>query len=181
MKGVLMLKNGVLLILVLSTLLAACGGTGALPGGPTGPGPGGPVPNELVGDWYTGTISNIQFYDPVTGSWADTNGQGYYFIFNPDGTYEEGAVINSTSYNCSFRLMGRAVGTFTATADTLTLYQQERRTKVADTCSGVGENVKGPETIAYSWSLGADEYGNEGLSLWLSDGSLYGTFYPWGE
>lgn len=139
------------------------------------------MPGELVGSWFTGDISNIQFYDPVTGSWADPNGEGFYFIFNPDGTYEEGAVINSTSYNCSFRLLGRAVGTFAATADTLTLYQQERRTQAAGNCSGAGENVEGPTTTVYGWSLGADEYGNEGLSLWLSDGTLYGTFYPWGE
>lgn len=176
-----MIKKGALLILVLSALLAACGQFGTVPGGPSGPLPSTPVPSELAGSWYTGTISNIQFYDPVTGSWADTNGEGFYFIFNPDGTYEGGAVISSTSYNCSLKLLGRAVGTFSATADTLTLYQQERRTQVANTCSGVGENVTGSETIQYGWSFGVDAYGNEGLSLTLPDGTLYGTFYPWGE
>lgn len=160
---------------VLCALLAACGGLGAVPGGPSGP-----IPAELAGSWYTGTISNIQPYDPVTGQWGDTNGEGFYLILNQNGTYEEGAVISSTSYNCSIKLLGRAVGTFAATADTLTLYQQERRTQVSNTCSGVGENVTGPETIVYGWSRGRDEYGNEGLSLTLPDGSLYGTFYPWG-
>ncbi len=56
-------------------LLAACsGGT-----------PRTPVPNELVGAWYNGTVSDINFVDWSVGSWDNGGGTGNMYRFSPDG------------------------------------------------------------------------------------------------
>ena len=166
-----------LVLMLLTLLLAACGSTPS----PT-PAPGnGSLHTELVGDWFTGNISSIQFYNPTTGSWAAPNGEGFYFIFKADGTYEEGAVINSTQYNCTIQLLGRAVGTAEVSGNTLTLHQKNRKVHVTNTCSGVGDNEVGAGDSVYSYEIKNDANGNYGLFLTQSDGTPYNTFYPWGD
>lgn len=171
----------IILISLAALMLAACGGSLApMPGPGADPASNaGSLPSELVGNWFTGTISSIQFYNPVSGSWAPPNGEGFYFIFRADGTYEEGAVINSTQYNCTIQLLGRAVGTAEASGGTLTLHQDNRKVHVTNTCNGVGDNEVGAANTLYTYELKNDENNNYGLFLTQSDGTPYAAFYPW--
>lgn len=137
------------------------------------------VPQELVGSWFSGTISSIQFYDPIANQWAAPNGDGFYFVFGSDGRYEEGAAINNTQFNCSIQLLGRAVGTLVVDGTNLTLNQESGLTHVTNTCSGVGENVMGIATRSHGWSITTDEVGRALLSLTQPDGGIYGTFWRW--
>jgi hypothetical protein len=136
-------------------------------------------PAELVGSWYTGTISSIQYYDPVDGAWADPNGEGFYLILDADGGYEEGAVIQSTMYSCSSRLLGRAVGDWSIEGYQLWLARESGETSIVGNCSGSGTNTMGPQVDIYYWELGPDEYGVETLTLKMSDLSPYAAYRRW--
>ena len=83
----------ILSLLALVVLFAACSTTPEpTPDPGDNPEPGsGSLPQELQGEWFAGSISSIQFYDPITGDWAAPNGSGFYMIFKADGSYEEGA------------------------------------------------------------------------------------------
>jgi hypothetical protein len=136
-------------------------------------------PTELVGSWFTGTISSIQYYDPVTGAWADPNGEGFYLVLDADGGYEEGAVIQSTMYSCSSRLLGRAVGEWSIEGYQLWLARESGETSITGTCSGSGSDTMGPQVSIYYWELGPDAYGTETLTLKMSDLSPYAAYHRW--
>jgi hypothetical protein len=138
-------------------------------------------PTELVGSWFTGTISSIQYYDPVTGTWADPNGEGFYLILDADGGYEEGAVIQSTMYSCSSRLLGRAVGEWSIEGYQLWLARESGKTSITGTCTGSGSNTMGPQVDIYYWELGPDAYGSETLTLRMSDLSPYAAYHRWAD
>jgi hypothetical protein len=148
------------------------------PGASSGPRPSA-RPAALVGSWFTGSISSIQYYDPVTGEWADPNGEGFYLILDADGGYEEGAVIQSTMYSCSSRLLGRAVGEWSIEGYQLWLARESGETSVTGNCSGSGTNTMGPQVDIYYWQLGPDDYGTETLTLRMGDLSPYAAYHRW--
>lgn len=145
---------------------------------PAGPRPSA-LPAGLVGSWYTGTVSTIQYHDPVDGSWADPKGEGFYLILGADGSYEEGAVIQSTMYNCSSRLLGRAVGAWSIEGYQLWLVRESGETSITGNCTGSGTNTMGPQTAIYDWKLGPDAYGTETLTLTMGDLSPYAAYHRW--
>jgi hypothetical protein len=145
---------------------------------PVGPQPSARPP-ELVGSWFTGTVSSIHYHDPVVGSWADPNGEGFYLILDSDGSYEEGAVIQSTMYGCSSKLLGRAVGDWSIEGYQLWLARESGETSITGNCTGSGTNTMGPEVAIYYWELGPDDYGTETLTLKMGDMSPYAAYHRW--
>jgi hypothetical protein len=140
---------------------------------------GGPA--GLAGSWFDGTISSIQVYDRDTGVFADPNGEGFYFIFEPDGTYREGAVISNTQGICSMRLVGENQGTWSADATSVVLDQAGGSISITNTCGDSGTYAQPSKQTTYAWSVGPDDYGTETLSLTSADGSPYGRFHRWGD
>lgn len=130
------------------------------------------VPADLAGAWFTGTLSTLQYYDRSTGEWQDPSGSGFYFIFDDDGDYETGAVIDSTVAGCTMRLLGAEVGTVTVDGDQLTVYRHWVTTHVTNSCGNDGDRTQGQETRYMAWSIDQDETGREWLSLVHSDGSI---------
>jgi hypothetical protein len=100
----------------LALTLAACGGSDA---GATGPGDGhgSRVPDELVGKWYSGTVSPSNYYDPSTGHWG---GQGYtsgvMYTFTPDGHYVMAYQTTSELYDCGTLTLFYVKGNMTVDA-----------------------------------------------------------------
>ena len=135
----------------------------------------------LAGSWFDGTISSIQSYDRDTGIFADPNGEGFYFIFEPDGSYREGAVISNTQLNCSMRLLGENQGTWSADAEQLVLDQTGGSISITNTCGDSGIYPQGVRRSVYQWSVGPDDYSTETLSLSTTDGAPYGRFHRWAE
>jgi hypothetical protein len=127
--------------------------------------PGPPRPRRKGG-----TISSIQFYSPTDGSWAPTNGSGFYFVIDADGGYEYGAVINSTVYNCSAQLRGVERGTAVLDGDAFVTHRHGRVTRMENTCGRSADSSLGPAVLTYHWSLD-DSSGSERLSLTAPDGS----------
>ena len=169
----------ILRALVVAAALAACGGGGSIPNGaiPVLDTPRSAMAPALAGRWFSGTISSIQFYSPTDGSWAPTNGSGFYFIIGADGDYEYGAVINSTVYNCSAQLRGVERGTAVLDGDAFVTHRHGRVTRMDNTCGRSSESTLGPAVLTYRWSLD-DSSGSERLTLTAPDGSAT-TYSRW--
>jgi len=166
-----MTKRILLLSFISLSLAAACDADGGGPGG--GPAtPRSPLPAELVGAWFTGTLSSIQYYDRVTGQWQNPSGSGFYFIFEADGRYETGAVIDSTVSGCNMRLLGTETGTVTRDEDLLTVYRHWVKVKVTNTCGDDGERTQGQATSLVTWAIETDESGLDWLVLSHADGAI---------
>jgi uncharacterized protein (DUF2141 family) len=98
-----------------------------------------PVPtnpsNPLVGNWYQGSSSGVDYYNPSTGSWAPPSGSGFRFTFNPDGTYEYSGLMQSSLYNCTMTVFGYETGKYSLQNDILVLTQNVSKMKSQDTCN----------------------------------------------
>ena len=130
------------------------------------------VPAPLRGEWFTGTLSTIQYYDRDTGVFQNPSGSGFYFIFYPDGDYETGAVIDSTVAGCTKRLLGNEFGTLTVDGNDLTVYRAQITVSITDTCGHDGVRTQGAETRHLTWSVAPDGAGLWWLSLTHDDGSV---------
>ncbi len=127
------------------------------------------VPAELVGAWHHGSVSSINFYNPTTGSWANGYGEGLFYKFNSDGTFEYGWQVYANSYGCSSRALVYKKGTVTVdpATSTIQVYVTMARVHGEDSCAP-SSNCDRPvplinETLI--WEFGKDEYGN--TVLWL--------------
>ncbi|UJR87344.1 MULTISPECIES: hypothetical protein [Sandaracinus] len=129
------------------------------------------VPAEIAGEWFTGTLSTIQYYNRDNGEWLDPSGEGFYFILDPDGFYETGAVITSTVAGCTMRLLGTEVGTVVIEGDEVTVHRHWVKTHVTNSCGNSGERTQGQETRTMWWSVETDSSGVEWLVLDHGDGT----------
>lgn len=136
------------------------------------------VPAPLAGDWFTGSLSTIQYYDETTGQFADPSGEGFYFIFGSDGIYETGAAINSTVSGCTARLLGDERGTLVVDGPNITVYRDYVTVQVTNTCGNSGTRTQGAETRQLTWSVRRDESNLEWLDLRHTDGSVE-TYRRW--
>ncbi len=134
------------------------------------------LPSRLAGAWYTGTLSSLEHYDTVNQKWVDRGGSGFYYIFGADGSYESGAVIDSTVAGCTVRLLGKEIGTVTLEGETMTAHRAWVRTHATNSCGQSGEHEEGPETTSFRWELGEDEFG-EVLVIELDGGTA--RYRPW--
>jgi uncharacterized protein (DUF2141 family) len=101
----------------------------------TTPAPTSPTSNTLVGNWYQGSSSGVDYYNPSTGSWAPPSGSGFRFTFNADGTYESSGLLQSSLYNCTMTIFSYETGTYNLQNDILVLTQTLSKMKSQDTCN----------------------------------------------
>lgn len=154
-------------------LLTACGG--AIQPGPQ-PLPGTPVPAELQGAWRYGTISSVDYYDPVTGSWGAPSGTGDLFTLSADGAYERSRLLQVTTYGCESYVFIWEVGTVALTDTQLTFQPAESAVKSQMCTPADTEETRNTvEGETYGWTLGPDDYGETVLTLIFESGetSLY--------
>ncbi|HEX8387154.1 MAG TPA: hypothetical protein VF576_13270, partial [Rubricoccaceae bacterium] len=136
----------------------------------------------LVGSWWEGTLSTIQFYNPSTGQWAAPNGTGIFLTLYADGTFRAGGILNVTTGYCTSTLMVDERGTYSATGTVsggLTLARQTGHSRASNTCgTQVYERVLEPETVAYTFALGQDGQGDETLTR-SRGGQPHSTMRRW--
>lgn len=68
------------------------------------------VPATLAGEWTSGSISPVEYYDPAAGKWADASGTSSILRIRPDGTYEQTDLLSVTTYGCTSKLLMRQEG-----------------------------------------------------------------------
>lgn len=127
------------------------------------------VPVELVGAWHHGSVSSINFYNPNTGSWANGYGEGLFYSFKADGTFEYGWQVYANTYGCSSRALVYRKGTVTVdpATSTIKVYTTYARIHSEDNCvaSSNYDRAIPLENETLIWELGKDEYNN--TVLWL--------------
>jgi hypothetical protein len=163
--------------------LVACSSTepgGA--GGGGGGGTGGTVPAELVGSWYNGSVSPTNYYNPGSGQWNNAYGEGMFYTFKADGTFEFGYEIQSGSYGCTNTVMWYKSGRVDSNpaAQTVTVRPRVALLNSQDNCHPEWNYEKpidpSPEQLA--WHFGKDAYGYDALLLDFPTGDEI-AFYPW--
>lgn len=160
--------NQTLALALASILVAGCGN-----GDPDAlDTPATPLPEPLAGEWLTGTLSTLQYYDATNGTWLDPSGEGFYYLLDGDGRYETGAVIDSTVGGCTLRLLGVERGTMALEGETLTIHRHWVRTHVTNSCGGTAERTLGYEVRTWTWRIELDETGLEWLVLTHEDGAV---------
>ena len=143
---------------------------GAAPARPEAAPPTGAA-SGLLGEWYHGSPSAIQYVDQYTGASAPTNGVGSFLHLNADGTYREGGVLQLTTYGCTSVVYVDAEGTYRISGNTLTLDQAAGRSW-GKVCGGETYNrTLGAETKSYAFELGNGPRGQT-LTRYL-DGEYY--------
>jgi hypothetical protein len=149
--------------------LAACGG------GDEATGPDAPrtsVPAELVGTWFQGSVSNTDYYNPSTGSWAGPSGTGVAYTFTANGEYQHAGVLQSSLYGCTSIVFGWDRGAVAVRGTEVTLTATSGRLKSEDNCVAEYNYDKSiavdPTVVTYE--VGVDDYGTETLWLTWPDG-----------
>ncbi|NUM74481.1 hypothetical protein HUU40_08980 [candidate division KSB1 bacterium] len=126
-----------------------------------------PVPTALVGAWYSGTVSDVNFYDRATGQFGSPSGTGIFLKLSAEGYYEKGVLLQSSLYNCTMTFFAYNSGTITFKDSTITLYPTYGRIKSSDNCVAENNYLKNDQLVTETIiaKLGEDEWGNE--TLWL--------------
>jgi hypothetical protein len=129
-------------------------------GGGSGPAPTPSAPpassGGLVGAWYSGSPSVIQYMDPDTGTSAPTSGLGTFLVLEADGSYREGGILRTTTYSCTSEVFVDAYGTYRVSGETLTLDQSGGRSW-GHVCGGeTYHRTLGAETKVYTFTLDGD-------------------------
>jgi hypothetical protein len=156
------------------TMPAATAGVHTAPTGATPP-----LPAGLAGDWFSGTLSVVQAYDPISGQWADPNGAGVFLLIDATGAYQEGGVLESIAYSCTIRLRASSQGTLHAEGIQLVLERSGGTTTMTNTCGGDGTYPQEPERLTYRYALDVDASGHETLTLTELDGTPYLAYQRW--
>ncbi len=125
------------------------------------------VPAQLVSTWQRGTVSSINFYNPLTGTWGAPSGTGMFFKFTRDGYYEKGVLLQSSLYGCTMTFFAYNKGTMTVEGNKIVLYPAYGKIKSIDNCVEKNNYEKPDELKSETllWEHGQDEYGVE--TLWL--------------
>lgn len=116
-----------------------------------------PAPSgDLVGHWYSGSPSAIQYVDPNTGMNAPTSGIGQFLLLDADGSYREGGILRTTTYSCTSEVYVDTRGTYRVSGNTLVLNQSGGRSW-GHVCGGqTYERTLGAETTTYTLTLSGD-------------------------
>jgi hypothetical protein len=125
------------------------------------------VPAALVGEWQTGTVSSVNFYNPTTGVWGAPSGTGMFFKFTQDGYYEKGVLLQSSLYGHTSTFFAYNKGTMTVEDNMIVLYPTYGKIKSVDNMVQENNYEKPDELKSETmlWEKGFDEYGLE--TLWL--------------
>jgi len=125
------------------------------------------VPLDLVGEWQTGTVSSVNFYNPVTGVWGAPSGTGIFFKFTQDGYYEKGVLLQSSLYGHTMTFFAYNKGTLTIEDSVIITYPTYGRIKSTDNMVQENNYEKNDELKSETliWAKGIDEYEVE--TLWL--------------
>jgi hypothetical protein len=145
-------------------------------------GTNGTVPAELVGSWYYGSVSPTNYYNPGSGQWSNAYGEGMFYTFKADGTFEFGYEVQAGSYGCTNTVMWYKSGGVNAdpSAQTVTVRPRVALLNSKDNCrpewNYEKEIDKSPEQL--SWRFGQDDWGYDALFLRFPSGEEI-AFYRW--
>jgi hypothetical protein len=116
-----------LLLVVLASLLGSCG-QNAFSGS-------GAVPNELVGIWVLGTMTDVISVDANNNPSGDRTGTGLYYKFNPDSSFGYAYSETVTNLGCTVNYFVYKAGRLEISGANLVLHPSSGRATYKDSCN----------------------------------------------
>jgi len=78
------------------------------------------VPENLIGNWFEGSMSILQEQNMSTGQISSKYGSSIGYVINSDGTFRYAALIKSTMYGCTTSLWNDRRGKISIEGDKIT-------------------------------------------------------------
>lgn len=132
---------------------------------------GSKLSSNLQGEWYSGSVSPMEYYNSVTGLWSNASGTSTLLKLNEDGTYQKTGLLVITTYSCTSKVFVQEQGKVVQSGNQLNFTPSSSLSQ-GYTCtpdhSYKQENTAKPSAVQYS--LEQREYGLT-LSLTNADGS----------
>ncbi|PYE53792.1 hypothetical protein [Deinococcus yavapaiensis] len=75
---------------------------------------------ELRGEWHSGRLSPIEYYNTATGKWAEASGTSVILKLRDDLSYERTGLLVVTTYGCTSKLLVQEKGKVTQNGSMLT-------------------------------------------------------------
>jgi hypothetical protein len=126
--------------------------------GVSSPGPASAArssPTSVVGEWYTGRLSTIQYQDRVTGAPAPASGNNMTYRFHADGTYEQFGLMQFTYATCTNSYFMNLSGRWELQGDVLRV-RPAAGTFDSRTCGG--QSVRKPANLVETvWKVRVNE------------------------
>jgi hypothetical protein len=89
----------------------------------------------IIGKWYSGSGSGVNFYNPSTGQWAAPSGTGSSYEFFPDGRYVQAGLLQSSMYSCTMTVFVYETGRWSLQGNTILFSPISGRVKSQDNCN----------------------------------------------
>jgi hypothetical protein len=126
-----------------------------------------PPAGPLVGNWYQGSVSTVDYYSPSTGTWAPPSGTGFRYEFRSDGSYTYSGMMQSSLYSCTMTLFSYQTGRWATQDQVLAVEPDLHKFKSTDTCNAQYNYEKDVELEPsyYLFELGRDTSGEPTLNL----------------
>ena len=128
------------------------------------------VPGELVGKWYKGTTSSLEYLDRSTNIANAAGGNGTGLEIKADGGFSKAQLARVGLYGCSTVVFSYQTGNLKAADDTLTFDIKKFYVSYKDSCNPRTNSEKNaaPEKHDWQYELGTDDSGR--TTLCLNDG-----------
>ena len=130
--------------------------------------PGTPITTDFQGEWSYGTISSVQYYNPINGHWGQANGAGDRFKLKPNGRYERSRLLQITTGNCESNLFIYEIGTVRMENNQIKFQPADGAVK-GQSCSAANSYEKrGPGAVkpeTWNYQLQINEFNQDVLVL----------------
>lgn len=75
---------------------------------------------EWRGEWHSGKVSPVEYYNTATGKWAEASGTSVILKLHANSTYERTGLLVVTTYGCTSKLLVQEKGSVKPNGATLT-------------------------------------------------------------
>jgi hypothetical protein len=113
------------------------------------------VPPQLVGEWNIGSVSMLQYVNPITRERRPSASSGASYEFKADGTFRYSWVYEVGRSPCVSKAFDYREGTFAVHGGSLTLNAKKHISSVSG-CVNSPESDKGPMSQTEQWTVGPD-------------------------
>jgi hypothetical protein len=140
-------------------------------GNPVSTNPPTVVPAELQAEFFSGNPISIDYYNPVTGTFAPPSGDFNSYTFKSDGTFTQGVLLQNSFYACTTAFFSYRTGIVQVGGSQLTLNFTSGTIKYTNSCYPEKNHVK-PAVLnsqQYTWRVGKDQQNPNLTYLYLKD------------
>lgn len=131
----------------------------------------GSVPPEILGKWkWVNAHARMQFQNRSTGEFARASGESLNIAIQPDGTFSQGVLVQSSLYNCPITWFIAEHGYIEEQGQGLMFHTQNGTSTYTSNCHPELNSKKAippREQLYTNWRVDQDPSGKERLCMTL--------------